>query len=148
MPSPGADDSARYSFHRIGEGFVRLDSRTGQVSQCGWSASGWSCKVVPDERAALDSAIARLQFENAALKRSILSKGLELPADVTAVPPTPQARAPDKPTPPASVPDTSPRPPQVPSEADLDRAITYIKNVWRKLVDMMIDLQRDIQRKS
>ena len=69
-------DDGRYTFHRVGDGFVRLDSRTGQVSQCGWSAGTWSCKTVPDERTALESEIARLQNENAALKKSLLSRGL------------------------------------------------------------------------
>src|SRR5437870_4219221 len=58
-PQPGQDDS-RYGFHRMGDGFVRLDSRTGQLAQCGWAATGWSCKMVPDERAALESEIGRL----------------------------------------------------------------------------------------
>ena len=59
-PPPSPDDS-RYSFHRMGDGFVRLDSRTGQLAQCGWAATGWSCKMVPDERAALENEIGRLQ---------------------------------------------------------------------------------------
>ena len=42
----------------------------------------WSCKVVPDERAALESEIARLQRDNAALKKSLLARGIELPSGV------------------------------------------------------------------
>ena len=134
-PAAAAADS-RYTFHRIRDGFVRLDGRTGQVAQCGWSVSGWSCGAVPDERAALESEIARLQQENVALKKSLLTRGLELPSGVKADPP-PIAKAPD--------PDPSLR---MPSEADLDRAVTFMKNVWRRLVEMMVELQRDIQRKS
>ena len=63
---------------------MRLDSRTGQVSQCGWSTNTWSCKVVPDERAALESEIGRLQRDNAALKNSLLAGGLDLPGGVMA----------------------------------------------------------------
>jgi hypothetical protein len=143
VPPPVPDDG-RYTFHRRGEGFVRLDSRTGQVSQCGWSANTWSCKVVPDERAALESEIARLQHDNAALKNSLLMGGLDLPGGV-------MAEAPAPPAPPASVPDLSVRDPKGPlatTEADLDRAFTFVKNAWRRLVDMMVDLQRDMQRKS
>jgi hypothetical protein len=132
---PGAEDN-RYSFHRIGEAFVRLDSRTGQVAQCGWSASGWSCSAVPDERAALESEIARLQQENVALKKSLLSRGIELPGGV-------------KPDPPAiaKTPEQEPSL-KLPTEADLDRAVAFMKDVWRRLVEMMVELQRDIQRKS
>jgi len=143
-PAPGADEGGRFSFHRIGDGFMRLDSRTGQLSQCGWAASGWSCKAVPDERAALEGEIARLQRENAELKKSLLSRGLELPAGIVAEAPASSAA----PVPPAAVPDPSAKEPKAPSDADLDRAITFMKNVWNRLVGMMVDLQRDIQKKS
>jgi len=36
----------------------------------------------------------------------------------------------------------------MPSDAELDRAFAFMKNVWRRLVDMMVDLQRDMQKKS
>jgi hypothetical protein len=140
--APPAPDDGRYTFHRRGEGFVRLDSRTGQVSQCGWSANAWSCKVVPDERVALESEIARLQRDNVALKNSLLAGGLELPGGMVA------EASPAPPVPPNSVPDLSAKEPKGPTEAELDRAFTFMKNVWRRLVDMMVDLQRDMQRKS
>ena len=140
---PPAPDDGRYAFHRRGEGFVRLDSRTGQVSQCGWSTNTWSCKVVPDERMALESEINRLQRDNAALKNSLLAGGIELPNGIVA-----EAPAAPGPVPPGSVPDLSAKEPKGPTEADLDRAFTFMKNVWRRLVDMMVDLQKDMQRKS
>jgi hypothetical protein len=136
---PDADDG-RYTFHRMGDGFVRLDSRTGQLAQCGWGPTGWSCKMVADERAALESEIGRLQRDNAELKKSLLSRGLELPSGIVAEAPPP--------VPPANVPDPSAKDPKMPSDAELDRAISFMKNVWRKLVDMMVDLQRDLQKKS
>ncbi len=143
---PGPDDG-RYSFHRVGEGFVRLDSRTGQLAQCGWSTTTWACKMVPDERTALESEIGRLQRDNAALKKSLLSQGLDLPSGV--MPETSGMAA--APVPPADVPDSSSKEskgPTPPTEADIDRAFTFVKNVWRRLVDLMVDLQRDMQRKS
>jgi hypothetical protein len=45
-----------------------LDTRTGQVSECGRSDAGWACKLVPDERSALETEVARLQDENTRLK--------------------------------------------------------------------------------
>jgi hypothetical protein len=134
-PASAAEDS-RYSFHRIRDGFVRLDARTGQVAQCGWGPSGWSCSAVPDERAALESEIARLQRENVALKKSLLSRGIELPSGIKNDPP-PIAKAPE------SAPSL-----KLPSEAEIDRAVAFMKDVWRRLVEMMVELQRDIQRKS
>ena len=143
-PAPSGEDS-RYSFHRMGDNFMRLDSRTGQLAQCGWGPTGWSCKMAPDERTALESEIGRLQQENATLKKSLLSRGIELPSGVIAEAPVPP------PVPPANIPDPSakqPKDPKLPSDAELDRAINFMKNVWRKLVDMMVDLQRDMQKKS
>jgi hypothetical protein len=135
-PPASASQDSRYTFHRVRDGFVRLDGRTGQVAQCGWNASGWSCGAVPDERAALEAEIARLQQENVALKRSLLSRGIDLPGGVKADPP-PMAKAPD------SEPSL-----RLPSEAEIDRAMAFMKNIWRRLVEMMVELQRDIQRKS
>lgn len=143
-PGPATEEGQRYAFHRVGDKFVRLDTRTGQVAECGWVASGWSCKAAADERTALDSEIARLQQENAAMKKSLLAHGLELPGGIVAgVPSQPP------PVPPAAVPDTTPpKEPKGPQEADLNGALAFVKQVWRRLVDLMVDLQRDIQRKS
>ena len=142
-------DDGRYNFHRKGDGFVRLDASTGQVAHCGWSQAGWSCKVVPDERAALESEIARLQRDNAELKKSLLSRGLDLPngilAEAPAAAPVPPGAAP---VPPGDIPDPSAKDPKGPSEVDLDRAFAFVKNVWRRLVDMMVDLQRDMQQRK
>jgi len=43
-------ENGRYSFNPVADGVLRLDTRTGQVSQCSRSDAGWACKVVPAER--------------------------------------------------------------------------------------------------
>jgi hypothetical protein len=98
---------------------------------------------VPDERVALESEIARLQRDNAALKKSLLSRGIELPAGVVAEAPT------AGPVPPANVPDPSAKTePKMPSDAELVRAFAFMKRVWRRLVDMMNDMQRDMEKEK
>jgi hypothetical protein len=72
-------ENGRYSFNPVADGALRLDTRTGQVSQCSRSGVGWSCRVVPDERSALETEIARLQGENASLKKELLARGLPVP---------------------------------------------------------------------
>jgi hypothetical protein len=136
---PGPEGNGQYSFHRMGEGFIRLDSRTGQLSQCGWNGSGWHCKAVPDERAALEAEIARLQRQNAEMKKSLLSRGIDLPAGIVAD--APVTKVPNGA-------ESNVQVPKGPTEAEFDRAIAYAKQVWRKLVEMMVELQRDMQRKS
>jgi len=48
-------ENGRYSFNPVADGVRRFDARTGQVSQCSHSDAGWACKVVPDERSALET---------------------------------------------------------------------------------------------
>jgi hypothetical protein len=132
----GAAAGGRYSFHRVGEQFIRLDTQTGAISQCGWQATGWSCGVVPDERAALDSEIARLQRDNAALKKALLDNKIALPGGMQ---PELAERKSDK-SPDAVI--------RLPTDAELDQAMNFMKKVWRRLIEMMSELQRDMQRKT
>jgi hypothetical protein len=50
-------DNGRYTFSPVADGVLRLDTRTGQVSQCSRSDAGWVCKALPDERSALEGEI-------------------------------------------------------------------------------------------
>ena len=63
QPSTPDSENGRYSFNPVGSGMLRLDTRTGQVSQCSQSDAGWTCKAVPDERWALETEITRRQGE-------------------------------------------------------------------------------------
>ena len=91
-PPPEAADS-RYTFHRVDEGYLRLDGRTGQVSLCAQRPVGWACQAVPDERSALEAEIARLQGENAALKKELIARNLPLPGAVKPEAPTAKEEA-------------------------------------------------------
>src|SRR5689334_173007 len=58
VPAQPLAETARFSFHRVGDSFVRLDSVTGQIAQCSSQGStGWTCSTAPEERAALESEI-------------------------------------------------------------------------------------------
>jgi hypothetical protein len=140
-PAPAED--GRYTYHRIQDSFVRLDSRTGQVATCARGGAGWVCQTAPDERAALEAEIGRLQTDNAALKKELLSRGLALPSGVKpeqAPPIPPVAEAPRPPNP-------VPGPPSA-MESELKRLTGLVTDVWRKLVEMVAELQKDMQRKS
>ena len=121
----GTPDSGngRYSFNPVADGVLRLDTRTGQVSECSRSDAGWACKLVPDERSALEAEIARLQEENARVKNELLARG----------PPIPGAPDPEL---------------KLPSDADVDKVISYLENVWRRLIEMGRTVLKDVEKKN
>src|SRR5580692_9673718 len=67
-------ENGRYTLQPSGDAMLRLDTRTGAVSNCSNSGAGWACYAVPDERAALDTEIGRLQVENEKLKAQLASR--------------------------------------------------------------------------
>jgi septal ring factor EnvC (AmiA/AmiB activator) len=64
-------ENGRYTFSPTADGVLRLDTRTGSIASCHNRVAGWSCYSVPDERAALDAEIGKLQRENTQLKDNL-----------------------------------------------------------------------------
>jgi septal ring factor EnvC (AmiA/AmiB activator) len=64
-------ENGRYTFAPTADGVLRLDTRTGSLASCHNRIAGWSCYAVPDERAALDAEIGKLQRENSQLKDTL-----------------------------------------------------------------------------
>jgi hypothetical protein len=126
--SPDADDK-RFTLHKVDDGYLRLDGRSGAVSLCTRPDSGWVCRAVPDERSALESEIGRLAVENAELKRSLLDRGMSLPG----LPPRP----------PADVGVGS----AAPTESDINRVVALAEKLWRRTLDVIGNLKRDLADK-
>jgi hypothetical protein len=129
--SPGGDER-RYQFNPVEGGTLRLDTRSGQVSLCSRKPAGWACALVADDRAALDQEIgrlqadnSRLQAENGRLKQSLLDRGAPLPDG--AAPPPDRGEA-------------------TPRRDEIDRVMSTIERVWRRLVEMIVNLQKDLGR--
>jgi hypothetical protein len=129
---PADADERRFQFNEVADGSLRLDLKTGEVSLCARRSSGWSCLAVPDDRTALDAEIARLQGENANLKKTLLDHGLPLPGGVVALPP-PAVEGGEL---------------KLPSDADINRAMAVVEKMWRRLVDAVQGLGRDLKGKD
>ena len=122
-------ENGRYTLNRTDDGYLRLDQQTGHVSVCTRRELGWACHPVPDERSALEEEIARLQRDNAALKKDMLARGITPPG-------APQAKTQ---TPPKNQQDG-----QSPTDTEIDRAMATAERIWRRLIEMISRLQRDI----
>jgi hypothetical protein len=125
---------SRYAFNRVDDGFLRLDNQTGQIAFCSPHAVGWACQAVPEDRAALEKEIARLQDQVASLKSEV--------AALRAPPPPP--RPPAELTPPS----TDKSEDTVKLREDLERARMALENAWRRLVEMIVNFQKDMMRKG
>ncbi len=129
----------RFRFSKQGDGVLRLDSQTGQVSFCSALSVGWACQAAPDDRAALDTEIARLQSQVDALNKEVAALRAA-PADTSALPPRP----------PETVPPSKNGELKLPSRADLDRArdrtLAFLDDTWRRLVGMIDQWRKDLRR--
>jgi hypothetical protein len=133
-------DKGRYTLSPIADGVIRFDTRSGAVSICTDRGSGWACYVIPDERAALDSEIGRLQADNDSLKAQLAQReptvagktGDALPKQDSLKPKVEGERKIEIP---------------LPSDRDVDRMMAFVENAWRKLIDIANRLQRDVSGK-
>jgi hypothetical protein len=138
-------DNGHYTLSPVQDGVIRLDTRTGTVSTCADKGNGWACYSVPDERAALDAEIGRLQKDNDALKAQLAQR------DAAAV----TGKAAD-----AMPKQDSPKPkgadgsrkieiPKIeiplPSDRDMDRMMGLVENAWRRLIEIATRVQRDVR---
>ena len=133
---PPDTHDARYSFHRADDGYLRLDGRTGQVTLCNRRPAGWLCQAVPEDRIALEAEIARLQIDNAVLKKELLTRNIPLPGGVRQ---DATGSTPDRP-------EVRPQV-RVPPEVDVNRVVDFIENVWRRIVEMVASVQKEIMRR-
>src|SRR3954464_13578684 len=69
------DVDGRYRMFPTAEGFLKLDTRSGAVSECKRGQETHQCRLVPDEQGALQAAIDRPPVVNAALEERLAKAG-------------------------------------------------------------------------
>ena len=140
---------------------IRLDTRTGAVSTCSNGSAGWTCSVVPDERAAYDQEIGRLQAENEKFKAESRSELEKSKAEIEKLTADLASRAPVEDKTVEALPKSdslkkvepkvaeSPRKIEIPlpSDRDMDRVMSFLEQAWRRLVEMVNRMQKDVTGK-
>jgi hypothetical protein len=145
QPMPDAENG-RYALSPIADGVLRLDTRTGAVSTCTNSGTGWACYAVPDERAALDAEIGRLEADNEKLKGQLAARDQAPDKIDEPLPKTDQLKPPPQPKvaegerkieiPKIEIP--------LPSDRDMERMMSALEQAWRRLVDIANRVQKDV----
>jgi hypothetical protein len=137
-------ENGRYTLSTTADGVLRLDTRSGAVSTCGNSGAGWACYAVPDERAALDSEIGRLQAENERLKAELASREPTVSGKTEEA--LPKSDSLKRSEPKATENERKIEIP-LPSDRDVDRMMSFLEQAWRRLVEMATRVQRDVNGK-
>ena len=112
------DVDGRYRMFPTREGFLKLDTRSGAVSECKRGPDGYQCRLVPDEQRALQAEIDRLAGENTALKEQLAKAG----------PPMPEGSG-----------ESTKRSPVLPRDEEIDRALGYMEKFLRRLMRILRD---------
>lgn len=136
------NENGRYALSPVADGVIRLDTRTGSVLTCSNTTNaGWACYAMPDERAALDAEIGRLQADNEKLKVELAARGPTVTGKVDEA--LPKGDSLKKAEPKVS---ESERKIELtlPSDRDMDRVISLLERAWQRLVEMANRIQKDV----
>ena len=133
-------EKGRYTLSPVPDGVIRLDTRSGAVSTCSNNGTGWACYAVPDERAALDAEIGRLQTENEKLKTELAAGEPTVGGKIDEPLPKQDALKPAAPKPDAERKIEIP----LPSDQDVDRVMAVLERAWRRLVEIASRMQKDL----
>ncbi|WP_417411186.1 hypothetical protein [Hoeflea sp.] len=107
--------SNRYTMEKTGNGFVRLDTRTGEMSICTEQAGQLVCRIAADERRAFEDTLSELSA-----RVEILESRLD-------------ALAPSDDSTGSGIPD----------EKELDQALGAMEKMMRRFFGMVEELQKD-----
>jgi hypothetical protein len=158
-------ENGRYALSPVADGVIRLDTRTGAVSNCSNTGPGWACYVVPDERAALDAEIGRLQADSEKSRTELEKSRTELEKPRIELEKLKAELATREPAVTGKIDEALPKTdslkkaePKVaddgrrieiplPSDRDVDRVMSFLEQAWRRLVEMANRMQKDVSGK-
>lgn len=123
-----ATQGGRFSLQQVEGGVIRMDTQTGALSMCKrQTGDQWVCESLPDERKALQLEIDRLAKENSELTAEMkrLEDDLAKKTDRRA----------------EKGPDETPGIGRLPTEDDVDKAMNYLKGMYKKLKEKIKEFE-------
>lgn len=109
-----AQEAGRYQLGRSDEGYVRMDTATGQISVCRENEHGLACRPAGDEHAAREDALAKLRERVGELEERI-------------------ARLEE-----AARPDSG-----LPSEEEFEKSLGFMERFFRRFMDIVQDMEKE-----
>jgi hypothetical protein len=104
----------RYRLEKTENGYIRMDTRTGEVSTCEETTGQLVCRIAPDERLALQDEIERLQAKLDALDQRV--------AKLEAQPSIPKVL--------------------VPSDEDVDKSLDIMEKFFHRFMGIMKEMDK------
>lgn len=118
----------RFALQQVEGGIIRMDTQTGALSLCKrQSGDQWACESLPDERKALQLEIDRLSKENGEL----MAEMKRLEDDLSKKPDRRAEKGPDE----------TPGIGRLPTEDDVDKAMNYLKGMYKKLKEKIKEFE-------
>ena len=105
----------RYVLEKSGDGFVRMDRKTGEMSTCAQDGASLVCKLAADERTAYQDEIDRLQQDMKALDERVVKLENSLTAKLEST---------------------------LPSEEEFQKGLGYMERFLRSFRDTVQDLDK------
>jgi len=123
-----------FTMQPVEGGLMKLDTRSGAMSFCSRRTGSWACEVVPEDRAAFEAEISRLNARIASLEKRGATGVPDIMAPPAATPNAPNAApSPDagKPTVPEDV------------QGKMDEAMDMAEHVFRRFFQMVERLRNE-----
>lgn len=119
--------SGRYTMTPTKDGFLRLDTKTGEMALCNGRSGAFACELVADDSRKLKARVAELERQNARLKadNERLDKMLNADTDDNARPSPPRRSF------------------KLPSEQEVDKAMDYVERMFRKFRERLQRLEKE-----
>jgi parvulin-like peptidyl-prolyl isomerase len=111
-----AQSQDRYALEKSGDGFVRMDRQTGEMSYCTVEAGALACRAADGSAADRDAEIAKLQEAIAALDRRIVALENSLAARLES---------------------------KLPTEEQFEQTMGYMERFLRGFMGIVRDMEKD-----